>query len=392
MNYDSGTIGADNRQALPDGTAQGGSRLWWWLAGVIALIAVLALVYAAYSPSKKPDTAAAGREEAPTVTVQVPGRQLVDHLISATGTLAARVDMPVGVAGEGGIVTRVLVQPGSWVRAGQVLATIDRSVQDQTAASLAAQINVAKSDARLAQSELERAAQLVERGFISKADVDRRAATRDSANARVHVAEAQLKEALARAGRLDIRAPAAGLVLTRNVEPGQVVSAGSGILFRLARDGAFELRAAMGEADLAVIHNGAQAKVTPVGGNRSFAGSVWQVSPVIDPQTRQGMARIALRYDPALRPGGFAAAVITSGSASVPLLPESAVQSDNQGNFVYIVNAKNEVARQSIKVGQVSDAGVAIAAGLQGTERVVISAGAFLNPGQKVAPVAAKKG
>ena len=65
--------------------------------------------------------------------------------------------MPVGVAGEGGMVSRVLVEPGQWVRAGQVLATIDRSVQVQTAESLASQIAVARSDLVLAQAELESA-------------------------------------------------------------------------------------------------------------------------------------------------------------------------------------------------------------------------------------------
>ncbi|MGL1636537.1 hypothetical protein ACSTI0_00600, partial [Vibrio parahaemolyticus] len=87
----------------------------------------------------------------------------------------------VGVSGEGGIVTRVLVEPGQWVEKGQVLARVDRSVQTQTAASLAAQIKVAQADATLAQSQLDRAKQLVSRGFISRSDIDTKTATRDAA-------------------------------------------------------------------------------------------------------------------------------------------------------------------------------------------------------------------
>ena len=94
---------------------------------------------------------------------------------------------------------------------------------------------MARADLQLAQNELDRALQLVERGFISKADVDRKTATRDSARARVNVANAQLSETRARNARLDIGAPVSGYVLERNVEPGQTVSAGSGILFRLAQ-------------------------------------------------------------------------------------------------------------------------------------------------------------
>ncbi len=395
MNYEPGTIGNDGRLAFSgDRSGTGRRRLWIIVLFVVAVVIGLIYFMSSGSADKKAAEAAAAspkNAQAPTVTVQIPGRQQVTRFVSATGTIAAKVDMPVGVAGEGGLVTNVLVQPGQWVRAGQVLATIDRSVQLQTGASLAAQINVSRSDARLAQAELDRAAALVARGFISKADLDRRTATRDAANARVTVAQAQLAEANARTGRLNIRAPAAGLVLTRNVEPGQIVSAGSGTLFRLARGGELELRAALSDADMSAVSVGVSAQVTPVGSDRSFAGRIWQVSPVIDPQTRQGIAKIALGYNEALRPGGFAAASIASGTSQVPLLPQSAVQSDAKGNYVYVINTNNEVVRQAIKVGQVSDAGVAISEGLAGTERVVVSAGAFLNPGQKVAPVTQKK-
>src|SRR3546814_17996813 len=92
--------------------------------------------------------------------------------------------MPIGVVGEGGRVMRALVEPGDWVRAGQALATIERSVQTQQTRSLAAQVEVARADARLAEAELDRAQALVGRGFISKADIDRKTATRDAARAR----------------------------------------------------------------------------------------------------------------------------------------------------------------------------------------------------------------
>src|SRR3546814_19066005 len=72
------------------------------------------------------------------------------------------------------------------------------------------QIEVAKAEAALAQNELDRALALVDRGFVSKADVERKTAARDAANARVRVAQAQLGETRARIGRLDVRAPASG--------------------------------------------------------------------------------------------------------------------------------------------------------------------------------------
>ncbi len=369
------------------------------IIAVVLIVVALAAAWFAFSSGKgggaataggAPGAAGKGGESAPNVTVMIPGRQSVQATISANGTIAARREMPIGIAGEGGQVVRVLVEPGQWVGAGQTLAVIDRAVQTQQASALAASIRVAQADASLAQAELERAEALVSRGFISKADMDRKRATRDAANARVRVAQAQHAEAQARNSRLNIVAPAAGLVLTRQVEPGQVVGAGSGVLFRMARGGEMEMMAQMAEADLQRVPVGTRATVTPVGTDLNIAGQVWQVSPVINADTRQGMVRIAIPYSSALRPGGFADARLVAGSAEAPLLPESAVQSGPEGNFVLVVGKDNKIERKPVKVGTVSDDGVSIASGLTGNERVVVLAGAFLNVGDTVKPVLQK--
>ena len=360
---------------------------------IIAVVAGIAILVAAFlflSGGKDEKTAGgpgAGQGgNIPTVTVVVPGRSQVARVVTASGPLAAHRDQPVGVAGEGGMVRAVLVDAGTWVRQGQALATIDRSVQSQNAAQLAAQIQVARADAALAQNEYERSQALVGRGFVSKADLDRKKAARDAAFARIRVAEANLNSMRAQIGRLDIRAPKSGLILARNVEVGQVVSAGSGALFRLAEGGEMEMRAQMSQQDLAFVHVGMPVSVTPTGNDRSFAGRVWQVAPVIDPQSRQGEVRISVPYDVAIRPGGFAEAKIEAGSTAAPLLPQSAVLSDELGNYVYVINSKNLVERRNVKVGSVSDQGVTVTEGISGQESVVLSAGPFLNPGQKVAP------
>ena len=389
MNYETGFSRDREELKIVDDSGRGSTRSRWLIIGGIALL-VLAIIGVAIWASRSAGTAAAGAEggskQAPTVSVMVPGRQTVDRVISATGNIAARREMPVGVAGEGGMVSQVFVEPGQWVGAGQVLATIDRRVQTQQANSLAAQIAVSEADARIAQSNLDRATQLVSRGFVSKADVESKTAIRDAARARVNVARATYQQALASTSRLDIRAPAAGLVLERKAEPGQIVSPGSGVLFRMAKAGELELLARLGEVDLARMGVGQRATVTPVGSAQSFTGQIWQISPVIDPQTRQGVARISLAYDKALRPGGFASAKIVSGAAAVPLLPESAIQSDPKGSYVYVVGPQNKVVRRGVTVGDVTDAGVTILSGLTGQEAVVVSAGAFLNPGESINP------
>jgi RND family efflux transporter MFP subunit len=363
-------------------------RRRWLIVGALVGLALIALLGWRLLHSGPPPAPV----ELPHISVIVPGRQLATNRISATGSLAARRELPVGVAGEGGRIAQVMVDPGNWVGAGQVLALIDRSVQSEQANQLSAQIRAAQADADLAEAQLERAQKLVSRGFISKADIDQKTATRDAARARVSVARAQLGEVHARIGQLIVRAPAAGLVLERNTDPGQVVGSGTAPLFRLAKGGEMELRAQVAEQDMAKLSVGMPATVTPIGATKSFTGSIWLLSPTIDRTTRQGQARIALKYDPALRPGGFASAQIVSGNTTAPVLPESAIQTDDRGSFVLLVDRDNKVIRQAVTTGAVTDHGIPVLNGLHGNERVVLSAGAFLNPGEKVIPELVRPG
>lgn len=353
----------------------------------IIVVAGLTLLFVAVTLFRALTAEKPADEAPPSVTVIVPGTSEVTRLISTTGTLAAKREMPVGVAGEGGMIARVMVEPGDWVGAGQSLAVIDASVQIQQANQLRAQIAAARADLALAETELQRSLTLVGRGFVSQADVDRKTATRDGARARVALAQAQLAETQAQIGRLAIRSPDAGLVLTRAVEPGQVVGPGNGALFRVAKGGEMELRAKLSDSDLAELKVGDLADVVPVGTRQHFTGRIWQLAPVVDPQSRQGEARIQIAYDKALRPGGFASAEIKSGTMRVPLLPESAVQNDDKGHYVYIIGPDNKATRRDVSVGAVSDTGLPIISGLSGNEKVVLSAGAFLSPGDPVIPV-----
>ncbi|KEO89519.1 secretion protein HylD [Erythrobacter longus] len=392
MNYAS-TIDAEAQDEVPSdaltqyheqqGSAMGRKLL---ISGGILLALLLAIGAYFALAGGEPVGPGDDNTQAPVVTVIAPGKTTVEGQVEAPGTLAARRPMPVGVVGEGGQVLSVRVDAGDWVSAGQVLAVIDRSVQAQQAAAQEAQIGVARADAQLAQSNLDRALQLVERGFISKAEIDRLTATRDSAAARIKVAQAQLAELRARNARLNVTAPAAGYILERNVEPGQTVGGASGALFTIARGGEFEMLAEISETQLATLSVGASATVVPAGTDKSFEGQIWQLSPVVDPQTRQGTARIALSYQPGLRPGGFATARINSGTVTATVLPESAVLADDQGSYVYVVNKENKAIRTPVQTGMVTPDGIAITGGITGTESIVLRAGGFLNPGETVSP------
>lgn len=351
-----------------------------WL--IIAAIVLLALALIWLRSGSSPTPAA----QLPVISVIVPGTSVIEHRIEATGTIAARRSLPVSAVGEGGRVVAVPVDAGQWVKKGQILARIDRGVQDEQTRSAAAQLEAARADARLATANFERALKLVEKGFISQADIDRLRATRDAAVARVKVADAQWGEMRARTARLDITAPAGGLLLSRNAEPAQVVSGGSGVLFTIAEGGEMELLAEVGEDDLSRLAVGAMASVTPAGSTTSFTGTIWQIAPTIDPQTRLGQVRIALAYAPELRPGGFASVTIDAGKITAPVLPESAILSDDKGTFALVLGKENSVVRQPVTTGVVSAQGIAVTHGLTGTERVVLRAGGFLAPGDRIEP------
>src|SRR6478672_5135277 len=113
----------------------------WVIIGAVALVALIvigAYMMMGHGSNDKGGAAGAqkGAGQVPTVTIVVPGRSEVARTISASGPLAAKRDQPIGIAGQGGRVVRVLVDAGQWVHGGQVLAIVDRSVQAQQAAQL----------------------------------------------------------------------------------------------------------------------------------------------------------------------------------------------------------------------------------------------------------------
>jgi RND family efflux transporter MFP subunit len=175
-----------------------------------------------------------------------------------------------------------------------------------------------------------------------------------------------------------------GTVLVRKAEVGQIANSGGDALFRIASGGEVEMRGQIAEQDLAVLKTGQPAAVYITGLSRPFEGRVRLLGAIIDPNTRLGEIRIALKPDSALRPGAFARGSVIVDKAERPVLPQTAVMSDSQGAYVYIVNANNHVERRTVNVAGTIDAGVIVSAGLTGNERVVTTAGGFLRNGEPV--------
>ena len=377
--------------APPEG---GAARSWltprgvvWAAILLIAAVAVLLGVRLTQTFAAKKTVS--NRVGTPAVTVTEAGRSSAPTTIGIVGTIAARYDTPIGAEGDGARVSAVYVEAGDRVKGGQVLARIDTAVLEPQVANLQANLELAQAEDVLAAAEYHRAIAVGKSGALSAEETERRRSNSVTADAKVKVAAAQLAEAKARLARALVRAPADGTILTRTVEVGQTVSAGNGALFRMEEGDEVELRGDVAEQDLPLLKIGQPVAVRLTGSDKVYEGHVRLLGAVIDPQTRLGMVRVALAPDPALRPGAFARAEVTVSKAERIVLPQTAVLNDDQGTYVLIVNDQDRVERRPVHVSGVVAGGVTIGSGIDVNDRVVSTAGAFLQVGETVKPIEA---
>jgi HlyD family secretion protein len=357
----------------------------WSVLALISLGIVSVIAWRiAHALMAKPEAAVAA---IPTVSVTEVGISTVPSTVSIIGTIAARYDMPIGVEGDGGRVTAVYVEAGDHVKQGQPLAHLNNSVLEPQVTNLEAALDQAKAEAELAEAEYQRARAVGSSGALSAEETQRRKSSAVTAGARVKVATAMLAEAKARLARADVRAPADGVILTRNVEVGQTSMPGGEALFRLSKGGETELRGQVAEQDLPLLKVGQVVDVKLTGTTKVYQGRIRLLGAVIDPATRLGTVKIALTPDPNLRPGAFARAEVTVSNAERAVLPQTAVLSDDKGSYVLVVNPQGKIERKSVRVTGMIAGGVTIAEGINPKDQIVTTAGAFLQEGETVKPV-----
>ena len=367
--------------------SEGGSRAGGkWIAGVVvaAILAVVAWILWRGQTEDPALVTLSSQHTLPLVSVTSPGVTSVTSTVTFTGTVAARYDMPIGIEGDAGRIIGVYVEAGDHVKRGQLLAKIDESVWQPQVNRLAASLEQAKAQAALSAAEYRRAAAVESAGALSAEEIEKRRALSVTDAANVKVAEAMLAEAQARLARTRVVAPTDGTVLTRHAEVGQTASPGGEALFRLASGGEIEMRGQVAEQDLSVLTVGQPASIYLVGSTKPYEGRVRLLGAVIDPQSRLGDIRIALKPDPALRPGAFARGSVSVSKADRPVLPQTAVMSDSKGPYVYVVGKGDKVERRDVQVGGTISAGIIISGGLTGQERIIATAAGFLREGEQV--------
>ncbi|MGV9009031.1 efflux RND transporter periplasmic adaptor subunit [Brevundimonas sp.] len=338
-----------------------------------------------HGEAKKKDGPAASSQ---TVTVATATETALPRSVTASGSVSAWEEVPIGAETGGLVATAVLVDEGSYVRQGQPLvqlntALLSAAVRQQQAAVQTAQANAARDDAAL-----DRAQQLKERGFLSQASLDTALANQRSSQAGVAQARASLAQSQTQLSQATIRAPVSGLIISRSVTRGQIVAAGTE-LFRMVRDGRLELDAQVPETDLALIRSGMSAAITSDQAGET-TGTVRIVTSEVDAETRLGIARIALASNSGLKPGMFASARIDVGSQPGVTVPTAAVLYRDNRAGVFVLQADSTVRFVPTTVINTAADRTAVA-NVQPGARVVVSGAGFLNEGDRVTVQAAQR-
>jgi RND family efflux transporter MFP subunit len=363
------------------------------VAGTIALAsAVVTVALATADPEVAAQETAAPALAQSSLTVAVATLQPATFpvRVSANGNVVAWQEAIIGTEADGLRLIDVKVNVGDKVRRGQPLATFAaETVKAELAGSRAA---VAEAEVALADAaaNAQRARVLQATGALSGQQIQQYLNAERMARARLDAAHAVDRTQQLRLAQTRIAAPDDGVISARAATVGAVVPAGAE-LFRLIRSGRLEWRAEVAAADLAKLKPGQRVRFTPTGGD-VLEGRLRMLGPVVDIQTRNGMAYVDLPPSDTARAGMFARGEFEVGSNEVMTLPQSAVQLREGFSYVMRVGPGSRVLRTKVTPGRRSGDRIEIVSGLDKDDRVVVSGAAFLGDGDLVRVLTSSRG
>lgn len=288
----------------------------------------------------------------------------------------------------GGKVLRRHVEVGDHVRAGQVLAELDPEDVRLQVEAAQAQFAAAEADLELARAERDRYRALADEQLVSRSLFEARDNAFRAARARAEQARAQHEVARNQAGYSRLAAPADGVVAQRLVEAGQVVAAGQ-TAFVLAQDGEREVAINLPEQRIGRFAIGQPVAVELWSHEgRSHPGTLRELAPAADPQSRTFAARVAFDGDASAELGQSARVYVARDGKVELTVPLSAIHSDGGEAFVWRVEpASARVQRVAVELGPYTEDRVPVLSGLQAGDWIVAAGVHLLRDGQKVRPV-----
>ena len=300
-------------------------------------------------------------------------------VISAVGSLTAvrGVDITAEIDGR---VTAVEVDDGAVVEEGQVLIELD-------ADGLRAELRGAQAEARLAELELERQRRLRQQNANSESDVDRALSQLEQARARVDAVRASLD-------KKTIRAPFAGRIGIMDVDRGQYIDIGAGVVTLQTLD-PINVDFTVPQKELARIEAGQPVRArVDAWGDEAFTGQITAISPKVEQSTRNVAVRARIgNPEGRLRPGMFVqTAVRLPQESDVVTLPQTAITYNPYGDSVFLVNETQTeggetqltVERKFVQTGASRGDQVQVTRGVEPGQRVVTSGQIKLRNGSQV--------
>lgn len=326
--------------------------------------------------------------ERPVITAQVAYELLVPSR-SFVATVRPRIETDLGFRVPGKVARR-LVSVGDRVTAGRPLATLDetdlRLQREQAEAERAA----AAASFQQAQADLGRAQTLVRQGWATPVTLDRQQAVAEEARGRLTRAERALSLAQNALAYASLNADQTGVVMASLVEPGQVVAAGQPAI-KVAHTAEKEAVVALPEMLVGQVRTGTAEVSLWSLGDRRYAATLRELSPVADPATRTYAARFTIRDAGDEVQFGMTATVTVTDPAErkVARLPLSALFNQGTGPAVWIIGVDGHPALRPVTVAGYEGRAVLIGAGLGEGDQVVTLGAQKLDPDQRVRVVEA---
>ncbi|WP_308400351.1 efflux RND transporter periplasmic adaptor subunit [Agrobacterium genomosp. 13] len=324
-------------------------------------------------------SAIAQGDEAATLTVTLtrPVQRQWPETVPASGWLKPWHEAIIAAEANGLRVTEVLADVGSVVSRGQPLVkltdeTVRTELRKEEAALASAQAALAK-----AKSNADRARKVGESGAISEEKATDYLIAEQTAVAGVASAEAALDSQRIKLAQTTIRAVDDGVVTSRSVQLGSVVSPGTE-LFRIIRQRKIEWQSEVSARYLNRIKEGLPARIAQPGG-QLVKGVVRLVSPTISTDTGRALVYVELPRDAQNTSGLYVTGWIELETITALTLPETALVMRDGIAYVFTVDTDGRTSRIRVETGRRNDGEVEIVSGLKNTAKVVSSGGAFLS-------------